>query len=126
MTGEITPVAEAVSGLAKVAYELLHKTQRELIDEAFAQSRIDTKKFLRALLDMVDGQPDAPARLQLMLDGLVRLVPVDISPADMERLSILPVGNRLDLYDLLGLYAIGRGAAFSQRVNQILQTQPNN
>jgi|GEM_PF-3983572 len=115
----------AVNGLSLLTYELLHKNQRQLIDEAYESACVDVATFKKVLLDAANQRPNSGDRIQLMLDGLLRLIPADLSPAELERLRSIFVGEKLTLYDLLGLYAIGRSAQYEYRIVQILQTQPH-
>lgn len=117
-------VSTAVNGVSQLTYELLHKNQRQLIDDAYESARVDVQTFTKVLLDAANGLPNSGDRIQLMLDGLLRLIPADLSPTDLERLRAVFVSEKLTLYDLLGLYAIGRGAQYEYRVVQIIQTQP--
>jgi hypothetical protein len=116
----LTEIAEALTWIARVAYEGLHKNQRDLIDTAYADAARDVESFKRALLD------HCTVDVQLMLDGLMFGIKVDITTSDLAQLRSIKLGDQFDAYDLLGLYCRARGAEFAQRVSQILTTTGNN
>lgn len=113
----VSEVAEAVSQVARVAYEVLHQSQRELIDEAYEEASHDVGRFKAALLahDII--------AVQLLLDGLMFGIKADITVSEFNQLRGIKLGQEFDAYDLLGLYCRARGAGFAQRVNQIIQTE---
>jgi hypothetical protein len=111
-------VAEAVGWIARLSYEILHKNQKERIDEAYAKAAKDVGRFKQCLLEK---RTDLAA---LMLDGLMFGIQADVSPSERLQLEQFKLGEHFDAYDLLGLYQRARGAEFSREVCEIVQTTP--
>ena len=104
MPSDIGAVANAVSGLANVAYEILHRTQDEKIATLRGHAQTDVESFKRALL-VRDF-----ASVRLMLDGLQTGLTADIAADELSTLENI----RLDCtaYSLLGYYCRARESQF--------------
>lgn len=114
----INEIADAVAAISKVAYEMLHKTQRQLIDDAYQDAQADVTHFKQTLLE------NNSTGSQLLLDGLMYGIRAHITSSEYQQLNNTSLN--LNAYSLLGLYCRARGAEFAQRICQIVQTEPLN
>lgn len=116
---DVGDVARAVEQVAKVVYSTLNPSQQKLIADAYSKGVKDCESLRNYLLA---GDDD---RAQLLYDGLVLGFRIDITPDQRKQLGSTEVGNRLDLYDILGFYCRARYAEFAQATVQIVQTSDN-
>lgn len=115
----VSSVAEAVASLrlGDIAYELLHKDQRELIDDAVKQCAADEQVFTEAVL-----RGDA-GTCNLLIGGLRHDGPAPLLTAgQLDRLA--EIRPQLDGGTLVRLYCLGREGDLAVRVREILSTTP--
>jgi hypothetical protein len=113
----VSSVADFLASLriGDIAYDLLHKDQRELIDAEVKQCQADEQAFAEAVLR------GDPGTCNLLIDGLRHDGPsplLTVGEADRLR-EIVPA---IDGATLLRLYALGREGDLAVRVSQIIQT----
>lgn len=111
----VTEIASAVEAVAKVAYEILHKDKQDLIDAAYKDAKRDVNEAKKLLLE------DDFISFDLLCNGLLLTIPVDLSPTEYQQLKNSVVNDRITKKDLLAYYEAGRGAALAARICQIVQ-----
>lgn len=114
MPTDVGLVAGAITASMNVAYELLHKSTQELIDEKTKNAQHDCQRMVGFLVGS-----DWSA-VQLAFDGLPKYVPVSLSTDEFSQLKNVEACG-FDKYDLLGLYCLGRSAKLQEEVRNIVQ-----
>lgn len=94
----------AVSNLAIVAHDLLHKDQNDKIKECKQRALADVERFKQALLRGDIGT------VTLMLDGLQTGISANITPDEADNLRRVKFAT--SAYDWLGYYCRARESSF--------------
>jgi hypothetical protein len=112
----IKSVADAVAGVSKVAYELIHKKKRDLIAAEYRAAERDMQDFCRAVLQRDGG------RCSLLIHGLRHDGPLPkLTAREVSQLQQIIPG--IDGATLARLYILGREGDFAARVRDILLTE---
>lgn len=77
----------AIGNTAKLAYEILHLDQRELVDKDYAASLAEASEVVDALLETPLPGIEQRARIQLVIDGCLPAPFARLSPAQLARLN---------------------------------------
>lgn len=109
----LTELFAALDSAGKVAYELLHKSKQEQINDAFNEAKHDCETFKKALLEKND------AFALSALNGLV--CGIDINLTASEAGTLAGQHFRVDGLALVGWYCRARASRFQQIAREIVQ-----